>query len=80
MAAQTDDTKISNKDGIYALAFEGGKFCLDMAKLIFAGVILAGIMEEDINARILYIIGVVIVLFFIVFGLFLIYYSKKRKR
>ena len=80
MTMQTENTKDSNEDGIYALAFEGWKFCLDMAKLIFAGVILAGIMEEDINARVLYIIGVVIVLFFIVFGLFLIYYSKRKRR
>ena len=28
------------------LMLEGGKFCLDVAKLVFAGVIIAGIMKE----------------------------------
>lgn len=28
---------------------EGGKFCLDLAKLIFGGIILASIMKKDID-------------------------------
>ena len=59
------------------LALEGGKFCLDVAKLVFAGVILAGIMKEDANTTLLYAIGVVVVMFFVVFGFYLIKHSKK---
>jgi hypothetical protein len=59
------------------LALEGGKFCLDVAKLVFAGVILAGIMKEDANTTILYATGVVVVLFFVAFGFYLIKKSKK---
>ena len=62
------------------LALEGGKFCLDVAKLVFAGVILAGIMKEDSDTAILYTIGVVVVLFFVVFGFYLIKQSNKRRR
>ena len=62
------------------LALEGGKFCLDVAKLVFAGVILAGIMKEDADTAILYTIGVVVVLFFVVFGFYLIKQSNKRRR
>lgn len=60
------------------LALEGGKFCLDVAKLVFAGVILAGIMKEDANTTLLYAIGVVVVMFFVVFGFYLIKHSKKE--
>ena len=59
------------------LALEGGKFCLDVAKLVFAGVILAGIMKEDANTTLLYTIGVVVVIFFVVFDFYLIKHSKK---
>ena len=62
------------------LALEGGKFCLDVAKLVFAGVILAGIMKEDADTAIFYTIGVVVVLFFVVFGFYLIKHSSKRRR
>ena len=62
------------------LALEGGKFCLDVAKLVFAGVILAGIMKEDANTTLLYSIGVVVVMFFVVFGFYLIKHSKKDRR
>ena len=62
------------------LALEGGKFCLDVAKLVFAGVILAGIMKEDANTTILYSIGVVVVMFFVVFGFYLIKHSKSNRR
>ena len=68
------------EDANETLALEGGKFCLDVAKLVFAGVILAGIMKEDANTTILYSIGVVVVMFFVVFGFYLIKHSKKNRR
>lgn len=68
------------EDANETLTLEGGKFCLDVAKLVFAGVILAGIMKEDANTTILYSIGVVVVMFFVVFGFYLIKHSKKNRR
>ena len=62
------------------MALEGGKFCLDVAKLVFAGVILAGIMKKDTDTAVLYTIGVVVVMFFVVFGFYLIKQSNKRRR
>ena len=67
-------------EGSDTLALEGGKFCLDVAKLVFAGVILAGIMKEDADAIILYSTGVVVVVFFVVFGFYLIRKSKNGRR
>ena len=32
-----------------SIALEAGKFCLDIAKLVFGGVILAGIMQQGIE-------------------------------
>ena len=72
--------KQQQEDANETLALEGGKFCLDVAKLVFAGVILAGIMKEDANTTILYSIGVVVVMFFVVFGFYLIKHSKKNRR
>lgn len=62
-----------------ALALEGGKFCLDVAKLVFAGIILAGIMKEDANSYILYIAGTAAVATFVVYGFYLIKKSKQKK-
>ena len=62
------------------LLLEGGKFCLDVAKLVFAGVILAGIMKNDTNSLILFTIGIIVVVFFIIYGFYLIKHSKKKRR
>ncbi|MBR0048695.1 MAG: hypothetical protein IJP74_05155 [Prevotella sp.] len=32
-----------------SIALEAGKFCLDIAKLVFGGAILAGIMQQSIE-------------------------------
>ena len=54
------------------LIFEGGKFCLDMAKLILGGVVLASVMQQDVNVWLLVSIGLGAVLAFVVFGFILI--------
>ena len=54
------------------LIFEGGKFCLDMAKLILGGVVLASVMQQDVNVWLLISIGLGAVLAFVVFGFILI--------
>ena len=59
---------------------EGGKFCLDLAKLIFGGIILASIMKKDIDTGKLLVFGALITLFLAVCGFFLILMSKDKKR
>ena len=63
-----------------SIAFEAGKFCLDIAKLVFGGVILAGIMQQGIEFNSLFITGLSVVLLFVVFGFYLIGKSKINNR
>ena len=49
---------------------EYGKYCLDMSKLIFGGVILAGIMNLGVNNSLLFTIGGLLVAFFTTIGFF----------
>ena len=55
---------------------ESGKYCLDMSKLIFGGVILAGIMNLGVNNIYLLAVGglFVVVLAFMGF----VFYSKSK--
>ena len=62
------------------IAFEAGKFCLDIAKLVFGGVILAGIMQQGIEFNSLFLTGLGVVLLFVAFGFYLIKKSKKYRR
>ena len=59
---------------------EGGKFCLDLAKLIFGGIILASIMKKDIDTGKLLVFGALITMFLAVCGFFLILMSKDKKK
>ena len=63
----------------HSIALEAGKFCLDIAKLVFGGVILAGIMQQGIEFNSLFITGLAVVLLFVVFGFYLIKKSKLNK-
>ena len=54
------------------LIYEGGKFCLDMAKLILGGVVLGSVMQQNVNVWLLVSIGLGAVLAFVVFGFILI--------
>ena len=47
---------------------EFGDYCLDISKLIFGGIILAGIMELEINKLVLFGLGTIIVLLTAVTG------------
>ncbi|MBR1541344.1 MAG: ABC transporter permease [Bacteroidaceae bacterium] len=81
MARQANkDERVQTAENNDTLLLEGGKFCLDVAKLVFAGVILAGIMKENADAAILYTIGIVVVAFFVIFGFYLIKHSKRKRR
>ena len=42
---------------------ELGKYCIDISKLVFGGVVLAGIMKLDVNRALLFGLGTVVVLF-----------------
>lgn len=59
---------------------EGGKFCLDLAKLIFGGIILASIMKKDIDTGKLLVFGALITMFLAVCGFFLILMSKDKNK
>jgi uncharacterized membrane protein YraQ (UPF0718 family) len=55
---------------------ESGKYCLDMSKLIFGGVILAGIMNLEVDRIFLLGVGGLLVLFLMMLGF--VFYSKSR--
>ena len=59
--------------------YELGKFMVDIAKLVFGGVILAGIMSEDINRQLLFSFGSLVVLAFALLGLYVISKNKEVK-
>ena len=65
-----------NKDKLYE---EGGKFSLDVAKLIIGGVVLASIVKENINPMVLIGIGMGMVLLFVLLGFFFVSKSSKNK-
>ena len=55
---------------------EFGKYCLDMSKLIFGGVILAGIMNLGVDNVYLFGVGGTLVALFAVIGFN--FYSKSK--
>lgn len=69
--------KISKTISETNVILEGGKFCLDIAKLVFGGVILAGLMKQDIDFLTLFLVGFGVVIIFAVLGFILISKSKK---
>lgn len=69
---------IMEKDKKETILSETGKFLVDISKLIFGGVILAGIMKnENINPFYLFDIGTLTVLICFIAGLLLTTFSKK---
>ena len=57
---------------------EASKFLLDLAKLIFAGIILGSVMDMGISKGGLLLVGGVIVSVFIFFGAYSYYYAIKK--
>jgi hypothetical protein len=57
---------------------KAGNLVIDIAKLVFGGIILSSIISENINATVLYIIGAIATTILIVVG-FLFYKVQKRK-
>ena len=66
---------IEQKQTLWA---EGGKFCLDIAKLIFGGIILASIMKKDIDPVVLLCIGGLLNLALAALGFLLLLISKNK--
>lgn len=60
---------------------ETGRFAIDLAKLIFGGIILAGIMKyENGNSALLYSISSVAVLISFISGIILLAISQKEDK
>ena len=59
---------------------EAGKYCLDLSKLVFGGVILVGIMDLSINITALLIVGVVIVAILAYTGFAFLKLSNTKKK
>lgn len=58
----------AKEEDSHSLAWEAGKFCLDLAKLVFAGVILVGLMRQDIEYSTLCIAGLPLVILAVCVG------------
>ena len=63
-----------------AVLSEIGKFFIDIAKLVFGGIILASIMKIEINRSLLFILGGISVLVFAASGLMFIALSKSKPK
>lgn len=69
------ENKKTQKELMFA---EIGKYCLDISKLVFGGVILAGIMKLYVNLLALIIVGVIAVILLTILGLWCIYESNNK--
>ena len=58
---------------------EGYKFCFDVVKLIIGGVILAGIMQENIDRSNLYGWGLFFIFLLATLGVYFLIESKSKK-
>ena len=62
-----------------AILTEVGKFFIDIAKLVFGGIILASIMKIDVKQSLLFILGGIAVIIFAAVGLLFIALSKSKR-
>jgi len=59
---------------------EVGKILIDLAKLVFAGVVLAGLMRQDISPWLLLAVGGSVTAISMVMGLYLLWLDKKNQK
>ena len=59
---------------------ELGKILIDIAKLVIGGVILAGLMRQDIPPKFLFTIGGIVAILMIFIGLILISLEEKNNK
>ena len=62
-----------------AVLAEIGKFFIDIAKLVFGGIILASIMKIEVNKSLLFILGGIAVVAFALAGLLFVALSKSKR-
>ena len=62
-----------------AILSEVGKFFIDIAKLVFGGIILASIMKIDVKQSLLFILGGIAVIIVVTVGLLFIALSKSKR-
>lgn len=62
------------------LKAEAGKYILDLTKLVFAGIVVAGIFNVNANKLLLVIVGFLIVSIGSIFGFYLLWSSKRKKK
>lgn len=67
-----------NKEQKETLLTEVGKILIDIAKLVLAGVVLAGIMQLDINKALLFSIGITVVFLLAFSGIAFLVLSKSK--
>jgi len=58
---------------------EIGKIFIDLGKLVFAGVVLAGLMKQDSSPWLLLAVGGAVTLATITIGVFVIWLGKKNE-
>jgi uncharacterized membrane protein YraQ (UPF0718 family) len=58
---------------------EAAKFLLDVAKLLIGGVLLAGVMRQDIPPMVLFLIGGGVTILFVSVAFALIWWNNKNK-
>ncbi|MDR3350211.1 MAG: ABC transporter permease [Prevotellaceae bacterium] len=59
---------------------EVGKILIDIAKLVFGGVILAGLMRQDLSAPLLFAVGSTVTALAMSIGLYLIWLDKENNK
>lgn len=74
--AKMEDERKTNKQ---VMLGELGKYCIDISKLVFGGVVLAGIMKLDVNRALLFGLGTVVVLLTVAAGLICILLANSNK-
>lgn len=60
------------------LYVKGSDFCLDLAELVFAGIILAGIMGMDFDNYLLVTLGLIVLIFAIADWYSIVYKGKSK--
>ena len=64
----------------HPIAKKMGDFFIDVAKLVIGGVILAGLMKQDINYLFLFWLSIGVVFLLVAFGIYLINFANKDNR
>ncbi len=61
------------------LYIKGSDFCIDLAKLVFAGVILAGVMDLQLDKGLLFITGTLVLVILIITGMALFIKGNQKQ-